>query len=58
MATKEKAFVDSVYLYSFGKYKLDFSSIDFDKLDKNKIGEILAVFPRKTKVIAEKLCRI
>lgn len=58
IATKEKAFIDSVYLYSFGKYKIDFSSLDLDKLDKNKITEILKLYPQKTKNIVRRLCRI
>lgn len=57
IASKEKAFVDSVYLYSFGKYKIDFSSIDFRKLDKVKIRKIMQIYPLKTKAIMEKLCR-
>lgn len=58
IATKEKAFADSVYLYSFGKYKLDFNSLDLDKLDKSKLKGILKIFPQKTKNIIKKLCRI
>jgi hypothetical protein len=58
IATKEKAFIDSVYLYSFGKYKLDFNSLDLDKLDKEKIKKALKIYPEKTKAIAEKLCKI
>lgn len=58
IATKEKAFVDTIYLYSFGKYKPDFSSLDLNKLDKIKIREIMKVFPQKTKTIIKKLCRI
>lgn len=58
IATKEKAFVDSVYLYSFGKYKIDFSSLDLDKLDKNKINRIARTFPPKTKKIIKRLCKI
>jgi len=58
IATKEKAFIDAVYLYSFGKYKLDFSSLDLDKLDKDKIKKILKVYPQKTRNIAKKLCGI
>lgn len=58
IATKEKAFIDAVYLYSFGKYRLDFSSLDLDKLDKGKIKKILKVYPRKTRNIAKKLCGI
>ena len=58
IASKEKAFVDSVYLYSFGKYKIDFSSIDFNKLDKARIRKILQIYPLKTKAIMENLCKI
>lgn len=57
IASKEKAFVDSVYLYSFGKYKIDLSSIDLNKLDKAKVKKIIQAYPLKTKVIMEKLCR-
>jgi predicted transcriptional regulator of viral defense system len=58
IATKEKAFVDAVYLYSFGKYKLDFSSLDLDKLDKKRIAKIIKAFPQKTKNTVRRLCRI
>lgn len=58
IATKEKAFVDSAYLYSFGKYKPDFSSLDLGKLDKGKIKGIIKVFPEKTKALIKKLCKI
>lgn len=58
MATKEKAFVDTVYLYSFGKYRFDLDSLDFDKLNKGRLREILKTFPRKTKTIVKKLCGI
>jgi predicted transcriptional regulator of viral defense system len=58
IATKEKAFVDSVYLYSFGKYKLDFSSLDISKLDKNRLRKILRIFPTRTRKVANKICRI
>lgn len=58
IATKEKAFIDAVYLYSFGKYRLDFSSLDLDKLNKGKIKKILKAYPQKTIGIAKKLCGI
>lgn len=57
IASKEKAFVDSVYLYSFGKYKVDFSSIDFKKLDTARIMKIMQKYPSKTRAITEKLCK-
>ena len=58
IATKEKAIADAMYLYSFGKYKLDLDSIDFRKFDKAKLTSILKAFPAKTKNMAEKLCKI
>jgi predicted transcriptional regulator of viral defense system len=58
IATKEKAFIDGIYLYSFGKYKLDFSSIDIDVLDKKKILENVEAFPLKTVDLVRKLCKI
>lgn len=39
IATGEKAFIDSIYLYSFGKYKMDFSAIDLERLDKKGEGD-------------------
>ena len=57
IATREKAFVDAVYLYSFGKYKLDFGAIDKTKLDRKEIRRIIKAFPEKTQAITEKLCR-
>ncbi len=58
IATPEKAFIDSIYLYSYGKYPLDFTAINIEKLDKNKITALLKVFPKKTKDIARKICGI
>lgn len=57
MASKEKAFVDAVYLYSFGKYKIDTASLDIGKLDTGKIRQILKAFPQKTTATARKLCK-
>lgn len=34
IASKEKAFIDAVYLSSFGKYNPDFTAVDYGKLDK------------------------
>ena len=58
IATPEKAFVDMVYLYSFGKYAVDFASLDVEKLDKGRLREITAVFPQKTRNIVRRVCRI
>lgn len=58
IATMEKAFLDSVYLYSFGKYKIDFSSLDLDRLDKTRIRKLITIYPEKARGIAKKICRI
>jgi len=58
IATKEKAFIDSIYLYSFGKYKFDFSALDLSKLDKKEIKRIIKNYPDKTKTFAETICKI
>jgi len=57
IATKEKAFVDAMYLYSFGKYSIDTASLDTGKLDINKIRRILKMFPGKTAEAAERICK-
>lgn len=58
IATKEKAFIDAMYLYSFGKYKLDISSLDMNKLDKGKLKQLARVFPKKTKKVLGEICKI
>lgn len=58
IATKEKALIDAVYLYSFGKYRLDFSSLDLEKLDKVKLRELLNTYPENTKRTVKELCGI
>ncbi len=55
IATKEKAFIDAVYLYSFGKYRLDFNALDMAKLDKKNMKTLLKSFPKKTKDIIGRL---
>ncbi|MFH1877400.1 MAG: hypothetical protein ABH883_01150 [Candidatus Omnitrophota bacterium] len=54
IASPEKAFLDALYLMSLGRYKLDISSIDMNKLDKGKISALLKVFPKKTERIYSK----
>lgn len=58
IATGEKAFLDAVYLYSFGKYTFDTDSIDLSKLDMKKLKKLLKIFPEKTIKVIEKICRI
>jgi len=58
IASPEKALIDSLYLYSFGKYSLDFAALDFDKLNRERIKEILEVYPSKTQNTVKRLCAI
>jgi predicted transcriptional regulator of viral defense system len=58
IATKEKAFLDAAYLFSFGKYKFDIDSLDWKKLDSKKLERLLEVYPQKTKETVKRLCGI
>jgi predicted transcriptional regulator of viral defense system len=58
IATKEKAFMDAAYLYSFGKYKFDVDSLDMKKLDIEKLRSIIKIYPQKTKETVKRLCGI
>ncbi|MCS7163622.1 MAG: hypothetical protein NZ845_01300 [Thermodesulfovibrio sp.] len=58
IASKEKAFIDAIYLYSFGKYAFDIDSIDIGKLDIKRIKSLIKKFPEKTKRLFERICKI
>ncbi len=58
IATPEKALIDALYLYSFGKYRLDFAALDLSRLDKKELQRIVRVYPVKTRKVIEKLCGI
>ena len=58
IATKEKAFLDAAYLYSFGKYTFDVDSLDMKKLELKKLKSLLKSYPEKTKETVKKLCGI
>jgi predicted transcriptional regulator of viral defense system len=53
IAKPEKAFLDAIYLMSFGRYSLDIASLDFSKLDFEKIDSMLQAFPLKTRKYLE-----
>jgi predicted transcriptional regulator of viral defense system len=54
IATPEKALVDAIYLMSYGRYALDISALDSDKLDRNEIIRLSQEFPSKTKTMLKK----
>jgi predicted transcriptional regulator of viral defense system len=58
ISTKEKAFIDAVYLCSLGRYKIDWAALDLCKLDRRQIRRIVTLFPDKTKRLVGKICRI
>lgn len=58
IATPEKAFLDAVYLCSFGKYKLDFPALDISKMDLKRLKKILKPFPDRTKALVRDVCGI
>jgi predicted transcriptional regulator of viral defense system len=57
IATKEKAFLDTIYLYSLGRYAFDLDSLDLRKIDFKKLKTILNRFPEKTKRLVKEICR-
>ncbi len=54
IATPEKALLDAFYLMSYGRYALDISALDSDKLDRNEIMRLSIEFPLKTKTMLRK----
>ena len=54
MATPEKAFLDAVYLMSFGRYNVDLASLVFSKLDIGALEHMSKKFPPKTQKLLEK----
>lgn len=53
IATPEKAFLDAVYLMSFGRYALDLSAIDYEKLNRDEIRRLSRHCPMKTRKMLE-----
>lgn len=58
IATAEKAFIDCVYLFSLGRYSIDFSAINVEKLDEKEIKDMLKIYPVRVKDIVRKQCNI
>jgi predicted transcriptional regulator of viral defense system len=54
IATPEKALVDAFYLMSYGRYALDVSALDSEKLNGDKILRLSMEFPSKTKNMLKK----
>lgn len=49
ISSPEKAFIDSLYLSYLGKYNLDFSSLNLEKIDRKSCENILKTYSSKFK---------
>jgi predicted transcriptional regulator of viral defense system len=54
MATPEKAFLDAMYLQSFGRYALDLAAIDAGRLDRKRLKQLSKKYPLKTRNLLKK----
>ncbi|MBW2408876.1 MAG: hypothetical protein JRF72_03690 [Deltaproteobacteria bacterium] len=54
MASPEKALLDAFYLMSYGRYALDISALDAQKLDRQTIKQLSCEFPLKTRKMLKK----
>lgn len=58
IATPEKAFMDSLYLMSMNRYRLDLHALDTNKLNKNELRRFSKIYPAKTQIWIKKYARI
>jgi predicted transcriptional regulator of viral defense system len=56
IAEREKAFLDSIYLSSFGRYSLDIPALDLGKLEKEGLEGWLRYYPESTKRLVSEIC--
>ena len=54
IANPEKALLDAFYLMSYGRYTIDISALDADKLDRKIIKQLSREFPLKTQNMLNK----
>lgn len=58
IAEPEKALVDAAYLNTLGRYSLDWSSLNLDAIDKEKLVKLMSLFPDRLKRRISRQCRI
>lgn len=54
IASPEKALLDAFYLMSYGRYFLDLSAVNADRLDFDQIAAMSTQFPSKTRRLLKK----
>lgn len=57
IAEPEKALVDSIYLTAIGRYKCDFTAVDFEKFDYEKINSYLKFTNTASINLWQELCK-
>lgn len=55
IATPEKALLDCIYLAAFGKYTLDTSAVDFDKINKGIFAKLIRRYPSRVQRLGGRL---
>jgi predicted transcriptional regulator of viral defense system len=55
IASPEKALLDALYLASMGRYGLDATSLDLDKLDQKNLVRLTGNYPLKTQRFLERI---
>lgn len=58
IAAPEKAFLDSVYLHSLGRYPLDWSSLNLGALNRETLLTMMEPFPAQVRRRVRKACEI
>ena len=57
IATPEKSLADAVYLTSLSRYSCDFEAIDFSKINKQKVNQIIKQTNKRTQSFWDELCK-
>jgi predicted transcriptional regulator of viral defense system len=55
IASKEKALLDAIYLYSLRNYAIDFNSLDLTTFDKKKLNSFAQLFPENARGVLKEL---
>ncbi|MBW2040054.1 MAG: hypothetical protein JRI46_10780 [Deltaproteobacteria bacterium] len=55
IAEREKAFLDSLYLFSVGRYSLDIPALDLGKLEREGIERWIRYYPERTKSLVSEI---
>lgn len=58
LAEPEKALLDTFYLASMGKLKINFSQLDYSKIEKSKFFNRLKKYPLKTKNLVQRYFKL